>query len=333
MEYKNAGTDHFLIEATKNQSNEYDIPSDWKFLRHQPSEVGVAAMVLAVENEQLLYEVKRAWLQFLDDFNKISTEFQSFIAVLSQFDCLYALSVLAANSNYAIPQIVEEGDRTLQVVEGRHPSLEARIAENGGRFVSNDIDLNERMAQMVITGPNMNGKSVYMKMIALLIIMAQIGSFVPAESMRLTPFDMVGTRIGIYDNIKHGKSTFFVEMSECAQLIASATSKSFLILDEIGRGTSTFDGTSMAYSILKHIAESVRCMTLFVTHYAELLELQEEFEGVIANYFMSFAENENGIECLYIKIEEGRMQTIIRHSSGKKERNFGENNRCSTAIL
>ena len=170
---------------------------------------------------------------------------------------------------------------------------------------------------MVITGPNMNGKSVYMKMIALLIIMAQIGSFVPAQSMRLTPFDMVGTRIGIYDNIKHGKSTFFVEMSECSQLIASATSKSFLILDEIGRGTSTFDGTSMAYSILKHIAQSVRCMTLFVTHYAELLELQDEFEGAIANYFMSFTENEDGIECLY-KLKKGECRQSYGIQVAKK---------------
>ncbi len=267
--------------------------------RYQPIEVEIAAISLAIQEEKQLFLSKRAWFHFLDDFNKCASSILcQFVSVLSQFDCLYSLAVLASNLNYCLPQFVEgkeekASEQYLQITNGRHPTLEEYLSP----FISNNIKLGSFCGPntMLITGPNMGGKSVYIKMIASLIIMSQIGSYVPCHSMVITPFDMVGTRIGIYDDILNGKSTFFVEMTETSYLIQNATNKSFLILDELGRGTSTFDGTAMAYSTLKHIVDNIKCFCLFVTHYANLLKLKKEYnasQNALDNYYMTFEMND-----------------------------------------
>eukprot|EP01084_Bolivina_argentea_P040222 74329_1 len=168
----------------------------------------------------------------------------------------------------------------------------------------------------------MGGKSVYIKMIAHLIIMAQIGSYIPCDKMVITPFDMIGTRIGIYDDILHGKSTFFIEMTETSYLIKNATNKSFLILDELGRGTSTFDGTAMAYSTLKYIIDNIKCFCLFVTHYTDLLGLKNEYNNnnnIVDNYYMTFQiynENEE-------KNEEDKINFLYKINKGECKNSYG----------
>ena len=329
LQWKSVKTDKYQIEIEKDKFDINLIPTNWKItsetktaVRYQPVQVFAAASTLAVEQEKMLYEAKRAWFHFLDDFNKTSHLFCQFISALSRFDCLYSMTVLSTNFNYVLPQFVEnktddnddddDDGQILIVKEGRHPTLEEFLSNensNGdygpSHFISNDINLSSsEIRQMLITGPNMGGKSVYIKMIASLIIMAQIGSYVPAQSMKLTPFDMIGTRLGIYDDILLDKSTFFVEMSETSHLISTATKKSFLILDELGRGTSTFDGTAMAYSILKHIIDNIKCMTLFVTHYNQLLKVKNEYDlnkRHIDNYYMTFKydKNQNKVDFLY----------------------------------
>ena len=201
-------------------------------------------------------------------------------------DVLCSFAKVAKKYNYCKPQIVGEND-AFNVVGGRHPVVEASSYET---FVSNDAYINNGDSRvMIITGPNMAGKSTYMRQNALICVMAQIGSFVPAKSAEIPIVDRIFTRIGANDNIIYNQSTFMVEMTEVATILLHATKRSLLILDEVGRGTSTFDGLGIAWAVVEYLAENVRAKTLFATHYHELSELEGVIEGV-KNYKITVKE-------------------------------------------
>ena len=226
---------------------------------------------------------------------------------LAEVDVLASLAFLAQNRAYCRPVFTAEkpdGASTLEIVDGRHPVLEQlEITGSNDRFVPNDLYLDAtRQNILLITGPNMGGKSTYLRQTALIVLMAQMGSFVPARSARLPVVDRIFTRIGASDNLARGRSTFMVEMTETAAILNTATSRSLILLDEIGRGTSTYDGLAIAWAVVEYIHSTSRAKTLFATHYHELTEL--ESLTAVKNFHVSVKENAGGIVFLR-KVEPG----------------------------
>jgi len=222
---------------------------------------------------------------------------------LAEVDVLAGLAHIAALRNYCRPKLDESGD--LEIVEGRHPVIEEQELSGGGeRFVPNDLYLNSTTHTiLVLTGPNMGGKSTYLRQAALIVVLAQMGSFVPARSARLGIIDRVFTRIGASDNLARGRSTFMVEMTETAAILHTATARSLILLDEVGRGTSTYDGLAIAWAAIEYVHARTRAKTLFATHYFELTELADQLSGV-KNYHVSVKETGGGIVFLR-KVEPG----------------------------
>src|SRR5437016_6346564 len=222
---------------------------------------------------------------------------------LAEVDVLAGLAHLAALRNYCRPSLEESGD--LEIDGGRHPVIEEQEASAGGeRFVPNDLYLNSTTHTiLVLTGPNMGGKSTYLRQAALIVILAQMGSFVPARTARLGLVDRVFTRIGASDNLARGRSTFMVEMTETAAILHTATPRSLVLLDEVGRGTATYDGLAIAWAAIEYLHARTRAKTLFATHYFELTELAERLSGV-KNYHVSVKETGGGIVFLR-KVEPG----------------------------
>jgi len=230
---------------------------------------------------------------------------QASARALATIDVLAALAETAAANNYIKPH-VHDGDE-LTVVDARHPVVERRTSAAGEPFVPNDIALNGTTAQLVIlTGPNMGGKSTYLRQTALVVVMAQIGSFVPAREAKVPLVDRIFARVGASDNIARGHSTFMVEMQETANILHHATSRSLVVLDEIGRGTATFDGLSIAWAVAEHLATNprLRPKTLFATHYHELTDLADATPGVV-NFHVAAREWKDDIIFLR-KIVAGR---------------------------
>ena len=228
------------------------------------------------------------------------SRFQATAGAIKELDALQSLATVAGERGYCRPEIHEGFDLTIR--EGRHPVVEATSKE---LFVPNDTELTQDGRMMIITGPNMAGKSTYMRQVALITLMAHMGSFVPAASASIPLCDRIFTRVGASDDLAAGQSTFMVEMSEMASILANATDRSLLVLDEIGRGTSTFDGLSIAWATAEYICNPKRigAKTLFATHYHELSELEGRMEGVV-NY--QIAVKEHGDEIIFLrKIQKG----------------------------
>ena len=234
---------------------------------------------------------------------------------LAEVDVLGCLAHIAALRNYCRPQFEQKPDQAakaknandndLEIVEGRHPVIELQeLAAGSERFVPNDLFLNNSTHNIVVlTGPNMGGKSTYLRQAALIVIMAQMGSFVPARAVRLGIVDRVFTRIGASDNLARGRSTFMVEMTETAAILHTATARSLILLDEVGRGTSTYDGLAIAWAAVEYLHAHVRSKTLFATHYFELTELAEQLSGV-KNYHVSVKETGGSVVFLR-RVEPG----------------------------
>nr|WP_237073411.1 DNA mismatch repair protein MutS [Prosthecochloris sp. GSB1] len=206
--------------------------------------------------------------------------------IVAELDCLCSFASAAAEYGYVRPTVSEHGD--LAIKGGRHPVLE-RILDVGEPYVPNDCELNDRQRMLVVTGPNMAGKSSFLRQNGLIVLLAQVGSFVPAESAEIGLVDRIFTRVGASDNLASGESTFLVEMNEAASILNNATDKSLILLDEIGRGTSTYDGMSIAWAMSEYIHSIIGARTLFATHYHELAELEERFAG-ICNFNASVVE-------------------------------------------
>jgi len=224
----------------------------------------------ALELEQRLFEDLRA------ESAKYVPRLQRLAETVAQCDCLACLAYIAGRRNYHRPKVTD--DARLTIREGKHPVLAEML---GAEFVPNDVELGDGAGDIaVITGPNMSGKSTYIRQIALLALMAQAGSFIPAKESEIGLVDRIFTRVGASDELVRGQSTFMVEMTETANIINNATARSLVILDEVGRGTSTYDGLALAWAITEHIATRLKCRTLFATHYHELTELAELFGNI-----------------------------------------------------
>ena len=226
----------------------------------------------AIKLESIIYDQLKSHLQTMVD------ELLTTADAISDVDAIFSLAQTAVSNNYTRPQI-DESVQEISIVGGRHPVVEAFLT--GGTFISNDTFLSSPDDQiMIITGPNMAGKSTFMRQVALITFMAHIGSFVPAKEAKIAITDRIFTRVGASDDLAFGQSTFMVEMSEVASILANATPKSLVILDEIGRGTSTFDGLSIAWAVVEHMAKYLPAKTLFATHYHELTDLEGSLSGV-----------------------------------------------------
>src|SRR5579871_204597 len=254
--------------------------------------------ILALEKE-LFGEVRR----FAADH---SQRIRSTAAAIAGLDVTATLAEIAASNRYARPAFSDDG--TMRIVAGRHPVIEKLGDETGGdtgRFIPNDLYLNSDTDLIaLITGPNMGGKSTYLRQAALISILAQMGSFVPADAATLPLIDRVFTRIGAADNLARGRSTFMVEMTETAVILNTASPRSFIVLDEIGRGTATYDGLALAWAVVEHIHAHTRAKTLFATHYHELTDLAEQLEGV-RNLKVSVKESGDHVIFLH-KVEPGK---------------------------
>ncbi|MGD0778132.1 MAG: DNA mismatch repair protein MutS [Candidatus Solibacter sp.] len=228
-------------------------------------------------------------------------------AAVAELDVTASLAQVAAENRYQRPSFSDSGEMRgeMRILAGRHPVIERLADQEAGRFIPNDLYLNDSTDLIaIITGPNMGGKSTYLRQAALIAILAQTGSFVPAESACLPIIDRIFTRIGASDNLARGRSTFMVEMTETAVILNTATSRSFIVLDEIGRGTATYDGLALAWSVVEHIHTRTRAKTLFATHYHELTELAEQLTGV-RNLMVSVKEAGDHIIFLR-KVERGK---------------------------
>ncbi len=295
----------YYIEITNTYRDM--VPED--YIRKQTlvsAERYITSEMKEVENIVLNAEVKineleyRLFTQLRLCLNERAASLQKAGRALSECDVLASFAESSIKLNYARPRM-DEGDEIV-VKKGRHPVIETTIKD--GVFVSNDLYINRSDSSMlIITGPNMSGKSTYMRQLALIVLMAQAGSFVPAESARIGICDKIYTRIGASDNISMGQSTFFVEMSELAFILNTATPASLVILDEIGRGTSTYDGLSIAWATVEKLAGKRKVRTLFATHYHELVALEGTIEGV-KNLNVSVSESGGDIVFLH-KIVEG----------------------------
>lgn len=210
---------------------------------------------------------------------------------LAYLDVIVSFATIAIENDYVKPEMLENGD-VLEIVEGRHPVVEKLIGRSD--FIANSTKLKEKERFVVLTGPNMSGKSTYMKQVALISIMAQVGSYVPAKEAKLSIVDKYLTRIGASDDILSGQSTFMVEMSEVSNILNNATEKSLIILDEVGRGTSTFDGVSIATAISIYIHNEIKAKTIFATHYHELTDLENKFDDIV-NYRIEVNEKDGKV--------------------------------------
>jgi len=252
--------------------------------------------------ERSLSREKLLWETLLDELQPTLGILGELARALSSLDALCALTERAQTLGWCRPEFVNHP--CLDIERGRHPVVEARLAETGGgNFIANDCRLDARTRMLIVTGPNMGGKSTFMRQVALITLMAAIGSYVPAARCRLGPIDAIHTRIGAADDLANAQSTFMVEMTEAAAIIHSATDRSLVLMDEIGRGTSTFDGLALAGAIASHLHEKNRSFTLFATHYFELTDFPTKHAGAL-NMHVSAAESGDQIVFLHA-IEAG----------------------------
>jgi len=231
---------------------------------------------------------------------------QGLAHVLAGIDVCSSFAAVAVDNSYVRPSL--KNGYNLNIVEGRHPVVE----QVESIFIPNDTHLNKDAKMMVITGPNMAGKSVYMRQVALIVLMAQIGCFVPAKSAEIGIVDRIFTRVGAFDDLSHGQSTFMVEMTQTANILNSATERSLIILDEIGRGTSTYDGVSIAWSVADYIINKIGAKTLFATHYHVLNDMAQQYKG-IKNFNIAVREEEDNIVFLHKIVEGGTDKSYGIH--------------------
>ena len=256
--------------------------------------MGAEEKVISLEHD--------TFIKIRDEISKNIKRLQKTSEVVSTLDVLSDFAQIAEDMNYCKPEVNNSG--VIDIKNGRHPVIEKILGI--GSFVENDTYLDRDENRLaIITGPNMAGKSTYMRQVALIVLMTQVGCFVPAQTAKIGVVDKIFTRVGASDDLSMGQSTFMVEMMEVASILKEATPKSLIILDEIGRGTSTYDGLSIAWAVAEYIADKEKCgaKTLFATHYHELTELENKLDGV-KNY--SIAVKEKGEDIIFLrKIVEG----------------------------
>ena len=302
IEVRHSGRDkvpaHFIRKQTLTGAERY-ITEELK--EFETKILGAQEKIIAIEYN-LFVEVRNQIKEYLEQIQDTARR-------IALIDVAASLAEAAANYNYVRPEIRTNG--TIDIKDGRHPLVE-RILSND-LFVPNDTNLNHKNCEtMILTGPNMAGKSTYMRQVALLTLMAQIGSFIPAREASITPVDRIFTRIGASDDLISGQSTFMVEMNEVAQILKYATNNSLIILDEVGRGTSTFDGMSIARAVIEYIVKKIHAKTLFATHYHELTDLADDDKfGKIKNF------------CVAVKEREEEVVFLRRIKPGGADKSYG----------
>ena len=309
VEYVTVAGIEYLIEVDNTLLK--NVPASWAKISgtkkvsrfHTPEVVGLIRE-RDQHKEALAAACDVAFAKLLAD---ISSKYQSFrdcVQALATLDCLLSLAAIASQPGYVKPEYTDE--TCIYIEQGRHPMVEQLLLD---AYVANDTDLTtDRTRALLVTGPNMGGKSSYVRQVALIAIMGQIGSYVPAESARLGMLDAVFTRMGAFDNMMAGESTFMVELSETSDILKQATPRSLIILDELGRGTSTHDGVAIAQAVLDHVVREKKSLTLFITHYQNLSALTKGFgNGELKNVHMRFkVTGDDGQEITFLyEIGEG----------------------------
>ncbi len=292
----------FYIEVTQGQLDK--VPADYR--RRQTlknAERFITPELKAFEDKALSAQerglAREKWLyeQLLDALQPFVPALTRLARALATLDVLCALAERSLTLDWCRPQFVREP--CIEIRGGRHPVVQARLAETrGAAFIANDTVLGVRTRMQIITGPNMGGKSTYMRQVALIVLLAGMGSYVPASACRLGPIDAIHTRIGAADDLANAQSTFMVEMTEAAQILRAASPNSLVLMDEIGRGTSTYDGLALAAAIAKHLHDRAQCFTLFATHYFELTTFPAEHHAAV-NMHVSAAESGHDIVFLH----------------------------------
>jgi len=292
----------FYIEVTHAQSA--NVPDDYRRRqtlknaeRYITPELKTFEDKALSANERALAREKFLYEQLLDQLAPFIPQLQHIAAAIAELDVLATFAERAATLDFSAPQFSD--DAQISITQGRHPVVEQQVEQ----FTPNDTALSEARRTLLITGPNMGGKSTYMRQVAIIALLAHVGCFVPAQRAVLGEIDQIFTRIGASDDLASGRSTFMVEMTETANILHNATEKSLVLVDEIGRGTSTFDGLALAYAIARHLLEKNRSYTLFATHYFELTRLAEEF-AQLANVHLSAIEHQHSIVFLH-SVNEG----------------------------
>ncbi|EMB48739.1 DNA mismatch repair protein MutS [Vibrio mimicus] len=278
---------HYVRRQTLKNAERYIIE---ELKQHEDKVLNSKSRALAVE--------KQLWEELFDLLLPHLEQLQQLAASIAQLDVLQNLAERAENLEYCRPTLVKEAG--IRILGGRHPVVEQVMNEP---FIANPIELNPQRRMLIITGPNMGGKSTYMRQTALIALMAHIGSYVPAESAQIGPLDRIFTRIGASDDLASGRSTFMVEMTETANILHNATSHSLVLMDEIGRGTSTYDGLSLAWASAEWLAREIGALTLFATHYFELTELPNSLPH-LANVHLDAAEHGDSIAFMHA-VQEG----------------------------
>ena len=305
----------YYIEVRNTHKDK--VPEEWirkqtlvNAERYITEELKVYEQKILGAEEKILSLETRLFHELVLEMANFITPIQLNAQILGRLDCLFSFSTIAHKYNYCRPEINE--GLSIDIINGRHPVIEQSL-EIGEKYIANDIHLNQETQQiMMITGPNMSGKSALIRQTALIVIMAQMGCFVPAQNAKIGLVDKVFTRVGASDNISSGESTFMVEMNETASILNNISPRSLILLDEIGRGTSTYDGISIAWAIAEYLHENkkAKCKTLFATHYHELNEMTHKFSR-IKNFNVSVKEV--GKKILFIrKLVEGGSE----HSFG-----------------
>ena len=346
----------YYIEVSKGQVE--NVSEEWGWERRQtltnyeryisPELKEKEALILNAEERIIELEYK-LFVEIRDKIKEQVLEIKKTADVISEVDALISLAVCSDEYHLVKPTLNDEG--IIEVVEGRHPVIE-KVSKDA--YVPNDIIMDSSVDILLITGPNMSGKSTYMRELAIIIIMAQMGSFVPAKSANLGIFDKIFTRIGASDDLVSGESTFMVEMKEAQNALIHATKNSLILFDELGRGTATYDGMSLAEAILEYVAKNIKCKTLFSTHYHELTRLESEFLNV-KNVHVAAREEGNMITFLH-KVQNGpadksygihvarlahmpedlleRAQEILdSYENGEKTKEKGQDNRQLSMIF
>jgi DNA mismatch repair protein MutS len=292
----------YFIEVTNAQADK--VPAEYR--RRQtlksaeryitPELKAFEDKALSAQERSLALE-KSLYEELLARLGEHLAEFQRVARAVAELDVLAGFAAQAVERGWARPQLVAEPG--IDIEAGRHPVVEAQVED----FIANDARLGSTRRLLLITGPNMGGKSTYMRQVALIALLAHVGSFVPARKARFGPLDQIFTRIGAADDLAAGRSTFMVEMTESANILHNATEQSLVLMDEVGRGTSTFDGLALAWAIARHLVERNRSFTLFATHYFELTRLAQEFREV-ANVHLDAVEHKDTVVFLHA-VEEG----------------------------
>ncbi len=292
VDYVTVAGIEYLIEIENTQLK--NVPASWakisgtkKVSRFHTPEVVRLIRERDQHKEALAAACDKAFATFLTEISNNYQSFRDCVQALATLDCLLSLAAVASQPGYVKPEYTDEVGITVK--QGRHPMVEQLLLDT---YVPNDIDLaSDRTRALLITGPNMGGKSSYVRQVALIAIMGQIGSYVPAASAELGMLDAVFTRMGAFDNMMAGESTFMVELSETSDILKQATPRSLIVLDELGRGTSTHDGVAIAEAVLDYVVRETKSLTLFITHYQNLSAMAKRFgNGELKNVHMRFEE-------------------------------------------